>query len=304
MSLRTLSLAALVLACKPHGVNLCPNFEVAADEAEEVEKPGPEMWYSGMIPTMNTGSMLPPAELRDCREQRVVSPKNHCDDTTPPAQRLPDRKLTAEDIVLTRRAGNEFLLWTEAHHFDDGTALGPVAVARWTKRGVRISALGSLRAAARHARLRLEPLGDGLVLIAEGSACRGDDKCIPLTRIVPLVGEHFVDTAMRLAEGGCGGPATFPLVGGIDVTLGPAKLRQFRLQRNIVIKDGVGVIHEEVVATDFDPQQKDVPGVEFRRHSKSRELLLDKDGLIIQRGVWDDFIAEHGSVRPSDHDGS
>ncbi len=306
MSPRTALALALALsaglACKRVTSNLCPNFEVAAEEADAEDDPGPQAWYGGMVATINTGTLLPPSEIRDCREKLVEPPANQCDDLPEPAQRRRvDRPLTADDIVQTKRGGDDFLLWTQVHHFDDGTALGPVAVASKSRRGVQVSALGSLRAASQHARLRLEPLGDGLVLLAEGSACVAEDDCRPVTRVVPLVGQQFHDRAMRLPDGGCGGPATFPLVDRRDIPLDATKTRQFRLQRNIVIKDGIGVIHEEAVATDINPQEVDVPGVEFRRESKARELLLDKETLIITPGIWEQFIAKHGSVRPSDH---
>lgn len=297
------------LTCKPLPDNLCPGFEVAEDEADNENDAGAEAWYGEMVSNFNTGTMLPPDEIRDCREKLVQSPDDSCGPSSPSA-RLPARPLTEDDIVRTRRPGNEFLLWTQVHHFDDGTALGPVAVARRSRRGVHIAALGSLHAAARHARLRIEPLGDGLVLVAEGSACRTEEDCIPITRIVPFVDQKFFDQPMRLPDGQCAGPATFPLVAREDVVLDPTKTRQFRLQRNIVIKDGLGVIHEEAVATDIDPDHTDVPGVEFRRESRARELLLERGSrtrgdhtprLTIQDGIWENFIAKHGSVRPSDH---
>lgn len=302
MPTRRAACALLTLvACKPPPVNLCPNLEVAAEIAENDEDPGPHAWFGGMVSTLDTGTMLPPAEIRDCRERRVESPQNTCDALPFAGKRRPDRPLTSDDIVNTRRSGDEFLLWTQVHHFDDGSALGPVALARWVPRGIRVSALGSLHAAAKQARLRLEPLGDGLVLITEGSACTTSDDCVPVTRVIPLVEGNFVDQAMRNPAGGCEGAATFPLVARVDVALDPTRTRQFRLQRNIVIKDGVGVIHEEAIATDIDTGQTDVPGVEFRRQSKARELLLDKDTLVIDHGIWDDFIAQDGSVRPSDY---
>lgn len=107
---------------------------------------------------------------------------------------------------------------------------------------------------------------------------------------------------MRLGEdGGCGGPATFPLSAAREIKVDSTKTRRFLLQRNVVIKDGLGIVHEEAIIKDPDPGQPNAEDVEFRRVNKARELLLDKDGLIVQKGIWDDMLAEHGSVRPSDH---
>ncbi len=299
------SLLVLVAACRPKGpVNLCPSLEVAAEVAEENEGRALDVraGLTGLVPTLDSGKMLPPEEIRDCREQRVLVPLNDCEDQPVPAVRLPARPLDEQDLVITDREGDDFLVWAQAHHFTDGDALGPVAIASWSRRGIRIAAVGPLRGPAKHVRLRLETLSDGQVLIVEGDACPPDGgACTRVVRVVPIIDDQFVDKPMRLNEGGCGGPATFPLSATREITVDATKKRKFRLQRNVVIKDGLGIVHEEAIATDIDSNQPNAEGVEFRRFSKARELLLDKDGLLVQKGIWEDMLAEHGSVRPSDH---
>ena len=308
--MRPLVAATLLLlapACRPKGpVNLCPSLEVASDVAAENE--GRELdvraSLSGLIPTVDAGKLMPPGEIRDCREQRVLVPLSDCDNQPVPAERLPERPLDERDLVFTDIEGDDFLVWAQGHHFTDGDALGPVAIASWTRRGIRVAAVGPLRGPAKHVRLRLEPLGDGRVLIVEGDACPPDGgTCTRVVRVVPILEDQFVDTAMRLSDGdgGCGGPATFPLSATLEIRVDAGKIRRFNLQRNVVIKDGLGIVHEEAVIKDLDPGQPNAEGVEFRRVNKARELLLDKDGLIVQKGIWDDMLAEHGSVRPSDH---
>lgn len=304
--LRIATLALLTCACRPRGpVNLCPSLEVASDEAAENEHRTlePHAGLTGMVPTLDSSKLLPPAEIRDCRAQRIESPVNACGDRTATTERLADHELDGDDLVVTDREGESFLVWAQAHHFTDGDALGPVAVAQWFRRGIRVSALGGLRAPAKHVRLRLETLSEGQVLIVEGDTCPPDGgHCTRVVRVVPLLEGTFVDRPMRLLEdAGCGGPATFPLSASQDVALGNNKTRRFRIQRNVVIKDGLGVVHEEAVATDHDSDQPNAEGVEFRRYSKARELRLEKDGLLVQRGIWDDLLAQDGSVRPSDH---
>lgn len=299
------SLLLIALGCRPRGpVNLCPSLEVASETAAENEGRALDVsaGLTGLIPTLDSGKMLPPAEIRDCREQRVLVPLNDCEDQPVPAIRLPDRPLDEQDLVITDLEGDGFLVWAQAHHFTDGDALGPVAIASWTRRGIRIAAVGPLRGPAKHVRLRLEPLGDGQVLIVEGDACLPDGSaCTRVVRVVPIIDDQFVDKPMRLDEGGCGGPATFPLSASKEILVDPTRKRRFALQRNVVIKDGLGIVSEEAVIKDVDPRQPNAEGIEFRRVSKARELLLDKDGLLVQKGIWQDILAEHGSVRPSDH---
>ena len=306
--MRTLAAASLLLlavACRPKGpVNLCPSFEVAEEVAAENEGRALDVraGLSGMVPNLDSGKLLPPPEIRDCREQRVELPRHACDDQPVPATRLDPRPLDEDDLVITDREGDDFLMWAQIHHYTDGDALGPVAIARWSKKGIQIYAVGGLRGPAKHVRLRLETLSEGEVLIVEGDACpQGGGACTRVVRVVPLLEGQFVDKSMRLAESGCGGPATFPLSATQEIVVDATKKRRFQLQRNVVIKDGLGIVHEEAIARDLDPNQPNAEGVEFRRATKARELLLDKDGLLVQKGIWQDMLAEHGSVRPSDH---
>lgn len=299
------SLLVLIAACRPKGpVNLCPSLEVASEVAEENEGRALDVraGLTGLIPTLDSGKMLPPEEIRDCREQRVLVPLNDCEDQPVPAVRLTPRPLDERDLVITDREGDDFLVWAQAHHFTDGDALGPVAIASWSRRGIRIAAVGPLRGPAKHVRLRLENLSDGQVLLVEGDACPPDGSaCTRVVRVIPIIDDQFVDKPMRLNEGGCGGPATFPLSATREILVDSTKKRRFLLQRSIVIKDGLGIVHEEAVIKDLDPGQPNAEGVEFRRVNKDRELLLDKDGLLVQKGIWEDMLAQHGSVRPSDH---
>jgi hypothetical protein len=297
-------------ACARQLSNLCPNLEVASPVAEENQTHylEPRAGLTGLVPTVDSGKFVPPAEVRDCRDQRVESPANNCDGTAAAAARDATHVLSPDDLVITDREGDEFLVWAQAHHFTDGDALGPVAIAHWFKRGIRVSALGPLRGPARHARLRLEPLSDGRVLMVEGDACPpGGAACTRVVRLLPLVDGTFTDEPMRLLDAeGCAGPATFPLSATHDVRLAPAKIRRFRIQRNVLLKDGFGTVHEEAVATDLvidpaRPTESTAEGVEFRRYSKARELRLDEHGLVIQAGIWDQLLAEDGSIRPSDH---
>ncbi len=304
---RRIAILLLVLstACSKAYLNLCPNLEVASEQAQEHEdrELKPEAGLTGLVPTIDTGTFAPPEEIRDCRAQRIESPTNACSDQTATTERLEQYKLSGDDLVITDREGDDFLVWAQAHHFIDGDALGPVAVAQWFRRGIRVSAIGPLRGPAKHARLRLENLSDGHVLVVEGDSCpQGRQHCTRVVRVVPLVEGTFVDKPMRLLnEPGCGGPATFPLSASQDVVLTPGKFRRFRIQRNLVIKDGFGIVHEEAVATDHDEGQPNAEGVEFRRYSKARELMLDKDGLLVQSGIWEQLLAGSGSIRPSDH---
>lgn len=301
----TLLLALLAAACsKPH-LNLCPNLEVASGKAREHEDHDlpPEAGLTGLVPTINSSTLAPPAEVRDCRDQRIESPANNCGDHTATTERLEAHTLSGDDLVITDREGDEFIVWAQAHHFIDGDALGPVAVARWVPGGIRVTTLSGLRGPAKHARLRLENLSDGEVLVVEGDSCpQGLDQCTRVVRVLPKLEGTFVDKPTRLlGETGCGGPATFPLSASQDCVVTPGKTRRFRIQRNVVIKDGFGIVHEEAVATDHEDAQENAEGVEFRRYSKARELMLDQDGLLVQSGIWDQLLAECGSVRPSDH---
>jgi hypothetical protein len=301
-----------LVGCRPRGpVNLCPRFEVAAEEARENESRelDPATWLGEMLPGFDRQHALPPEDLRDCRGRRVEAPVNTCDadldaDLDAPlsadAAPFPTRPLGADDLAFADREGGEFLIWAKARRYSDGEALGPVAFARWTARGASIISVGPLRAPADHTRLRLEPLAEGEVLVVEGDACPEGAPCRRVVRLLPYVDGHFVDPPVRLRGGGCAGPATFPLTADAEVALASGKLRRFRLQRSVVVKDGAAIVFEEVVVTDVDPRQESGAGTEFRRSSKERRLTYDPEGLIIDPGIWAEILLEDGSIRPSD----
>lgn len=295
---------ALAPACRPRGpVNLCPGFEVASVQAKESEdrEVDPMTWLAEMLPGFERTTATAPAELRDCRGRRVEAPAFRCEGDAEPALLAAPRPLTAADLVFSERENNYFLLWAQGQHYTSGEALGPVALAQWTPRGALVLSVGSLRGPAGHVRLRLEPLGDHEVLVVEGDLCpEGQAKCRRLTRLVPRIDGHFVDPPLRDPGGGCQGPAAFPLSGEAEVALASGLVRRFRLQRSVIVKDGVATVFEEAVVTDVDPRQVDSPGTEFRRSSKERSVRLGKDGLVIEPGIWEETLREDGSIRPSD----
>ena len=295
-----LSAATAGSGCRPRGpAPVCTMLvgEARALESETHELRAPSLLQE-LLEGFDVGTMLAPVELRDCRGRRVELAQEDCE-PAPPLVERPPRPLGPSDLIVNERDGGGFLFWAQGRHFVDGTALGPVGYAAWNQRGFLVFSVGSLHGPAAHARLKREPLDEHELLIAEGDACPGDGEvCERIVRLVPLIDGEFIDAPMRLPGGGCAGPATFPLSQEDEVLLPSGHRRRFRLQRSVAVKGGDARVFEEAVATDFDPRIPGSPGAEHRRASKERRLRLDKDGLVIEAGIWDEIREIRGSVRP------
>src|SRR6185369_5207664 len=118
------------------------------------------------------------------------------------------------DLVVSNLGDGQRLVWVQTEHYTNGEALGPVALAVLDARGVSVNTLGVLRAYGSRAQLRLEPLGQGQILVAEGEACadeRDARSCVRGIRVVPAGKRRFVPLDISEDDGRCQGRAFFPL---------------------------------------------------------------------------------------------
>jgi hypothetical protein len=300
-----LVLVAPTLACKKQQETKLPIClaEVAGEQAEESrtgELP-PEVWFSVMLRNFNrkTGQAAQP--MKDCSGKPVEPPpqESAClQKDAAPSQALPDRPLVPDDLVVVPTDDGRTLVWIKARGYDNGDAIGPIAIAEWTKRGIAVRAIGGLRAHANRARLRLEPMGADRVLVVESDLCEPDDpkKCERLMRLVPMVAERFDERPLLSRDGSCLGPAVFPLHAEQEITLPTGVKRKFEVTRVVDFTDGDVVLSETVVIKDTDPKQPDEPPTVFRNANVQRPLQLGEQGIVTQPGIWEQMLSEHGSV--------
>ncbi len=301
-----LALCALV-ACKKTvdgPIPLCAS-EVEGGEAEEAQSQNvpPQVWFGLILKNYNAKTGEPKRPAADCtskpleiQDEAVAA----CVLSESPSPALPSRPLDGEqDLEVIGIDDGKALVWVRTEYFEDGDALGPIAIAEFRKNGIAIRALGPLRANPNRVRMRLEPMGETRVLVVESMVCEPDDpnKCARVTRILPQEGMRFMERPLLDDETGeCLGPATFALARSEEITRDDGIIRRFELARTINFEEGVVTVNEQVTIKDIDPEQPDAPPAVFRKAQISRPLTLDGEGLRTNEPLWARMFSEHGSV--------
>jgi hypothetical protein len=279
--------------------------EVASGEAKEVsagEVPF-DIWFQIMLTNFNRETMEVKRPVRDCSGREVEVPKldeasTACLAGKEPPKVLPERPLVEEDLLITPIDNDQLLVWVKVKHFDSGESEGPIGIADFTKGGVAVRSIGTLRAHTDKAAMHLEPLGKDRVLVIESRRCDPKDpkKCDRLTRLVPLIGNNFLEKPLLDPKGGCLGPPIFEMFRELTVTLDSGMSRKFEMARSIDYTDGNVVVAEQIVIKDTDPRQPDEPPKTFRQANVDRELTVLDNGIKTAEGLWEKMVAEHGSV--------
>jgi hypothetical protein len=185
-------------------------------------------------------------------------------DSRSAAKPLPPRPLTDADMTFGEGPDGQVLVWARITHFDDGTALGPVALARWVERGVEIRGIGTLWAPQRRARLRIEPLGeDAQLLVADGERCTSDDlkSCTHEIYLLPLVEQRFMQASLFVDDAAIG-PARVVITERRATTLSDGWVRRSDVQRRLRLNGNTTVISEVIRIRLCDPTEpaRAVPG--------------------------------------------
>lgn len=283
---------------------LCAS-EVEGGEAVETQsnEVPPDIWFALILKSYNAKTHEPARPARDCTNKPLVVEDEA---TVACLQRdaapLPPRPLDGEkDLELVGLDEGKALVWVRTDYFEDGDALGPIAVAEYRKNGLAIRALGALRANPNRVRMRLEPMGESTVLVVESMVCPEDgdaSKCARVMRLLPREGDRFVERPLYDEKtDACLGPATFPLAQFEEIQRDDGSIRRFELARKIDFEDGVVTVDEQVTIKDIDPAQPDAPPAVFRKAQIERTLRLDGTGLKTSEPLWERMMAEHGSVR-------
>lgn len=199
-----------------------------------------------------------------------------CLESLEPAERLPPRPFREEeDIVIARLQDGTKLVWAITDRLSNGDGLGPVALVSESDELVHVLAIGSLRARARRARLKLETFGRAQVLFAEGEACTRPDEPATCQRSVTMLvrrGNRFEPTRLYGRNGICVGPAVIHLARQRTQPAHEGWVRRFELNSTLQVQPTQLVVTEQVVVSDFDPHRPGVPPRPVRR--ADAELLV------------------------------
>ena len=200
--------SALVAASRP----LCM-IETAAsvDKAPRDRTFPAQNWFVLLLHAYrSTGEIARP--LIDCSGVPVKIDDDACGSRTPP--RFIPTQLTSRDVVVTSLGDTQRLVWVITERLPDGMAQGPIAIAEIEPRGISARALGVLRAYSENVSLRLERVSGATLLVADGQYCpdsRTPETCERAIRMVPLVGNRFIQTPLVDSKGGCLGSTFLPV---------------------------------------------------------------------------------------------
>ncbi len=316
---RLIAVVALALSsaagCKKEqstDLPLC-KAEVAGSEADEVADgtiPA-DIWFLILLRNFDRTTMQLKRPAQDCTG-RTIEPKPEAVDPCivgeTAADLLPERPLTAEDLLIAPLEDGRQLVWAKTGEYDNGEAVGPIAITEWTARGVAVRALGTLRAQQDRAAIRMETVGADQMVVVESRRCDPDDPkdCSRRIRLLPLDGAAFKDKRLQTPDGACIGPAEVVLFEEREVTLANGTERKFEVARSVEFGEEGVVINEQVTIKDKDPTQPDLPATVFRRANVQRALDVGPDAIVTQGGLWEDMLSEHGSVevRPEPEEGA
>ncbi len=296
---------ASVTGCKKGGPSDLPicKAEVAGKQAEEVAAGTvpPDIWFLILLRNFDRESMTLKTPAQDC-SGRMIEPKAEEVDTCivgdEPASKLPERPLTEDDLLIEVLEDGRQLVWAKTGEYDNGEAVGPIAITEWTSRGVAVRAIGTLRAQKDRAAIRLEAVGGDQMLVVESRHCDPDDpkNCSRRVRLMPLIKDRFLDKRLQGEDGACLGAAEVVMYEERKVTLDNGIERKFEVARSVEFDEGSVVINEQVTIKDKDPEQPDLPAKLFRRANVERVLNVGTDAIVTKSGLWEDMLSEHGSV--------
>lgn len=222
-----------------------------------------------------TGALLGAQTLDDACRPQVEKPL--------PREKVGPDALHFQDLPDGRR-----LAWAAVEHFQNGDAMGPVAVVEFQEGAAAVRDIGVLRASPRGSAMKLVHAGGGDVLWAEGDICpNGPNDCTRAVWLVPLHETRFVNEPVRGPTGDCWGPAMFPLVKKAELPGPPGWDRLFNLETSIEPQAAQFVIHELLTVKERPRHQAGAPARLVRTIQEDRVLTLKKGALLAdQPSLW------------------
>ena len=291
-------LACLLLAlaaCRPvlaDDLPICPAL-VTADRAAEADTRmlPPDLWFALLVPGFDRKTGSVPDAPRDCSRRPLDGDR---DPTSPARPRTPD------DLSFGTSRDGALLVWARIIDYPDGTARGPVVLARWVAQGLEIRGVGSLRAPARRVRLRLEHAAGHPLLIAEGESCPTSacaaEPCptLPCPReavLLPLVDQRFLGADIIEGEHPPR-PARLRLDERHDLARADGSVRRLEIRRRIDLGGPRPALHAAIRVRDC------LSGLPCNDHltlSDTRPLDLAGLTFVTAEDPWQTLLAQQSA---------
>ena len=292
--MRRLPLLLTLAACRPApalDLPICPALLTAsrADEADTRVLPF-DVWFALLVPGFDRRTGTAPDEPRDCSGREL---------STTAETHAPVRPRTADDLSFGTSDDGALLVWARLLDYPDGTALGPIVLARWVAQGLEIRGVGSLRAPARRARLHLERLPGGHpLLIAEGEACPVCPAClsgqVPCPReavLLPLVDQRFL-TADLIEGEQAPRPAVVRLDERHELRRADGRTRRLEIRRRIDLDGAAPSVHAAIRIRDCAPG---VPCDDHLTLVDTRPLALSGLSFVTAEDPWSALVAQQAA---------
>ncbi len=201
--LSLLSLLAFGCARTPHRPTACTLRAPAGEEAMTAAALIPVDVWADLLAPDHRERRDPLAEIHDCSGAPLTAPSLRGQGRRAPRTEIDERSITLAAV------DDDILLWLRLLEYDDGDALGVLALL--SRHGetddpegphLEVRAVGTLRAPADPLELRVEPLaaeGDKLVL-ARGRRCPEGGPCVVEIQLIPWIDGRFVDVELRAGD--------------------------------------------------------------------------------------------------------
>jgi hypothetical protein len=248
----------------------------------------PDVWYRLLVDRGLDGAPC------DCTGKPIEwqAPPQSCREAEPSSMPLPTAPFSAVDLVLSTAADDMKLVWVITQRFDDGDAVGPVALVRGPRDEPEVLVTGTLRAGPQRARLSLITLGQQSFLSAEGESCASRDpsSCQRSTRLLAERDGRFVPTSFVDENGACIGPAELFQKRSLVVPISSSFKRRFELTSTLAFESDRIVVQETVTVSNFDPSKGEQARVE-RRADVQRIVRIASGRLVVyDPSLWSRIV--------------
>ena len=288
---RIVCLSLALTTCRPvltDDLPICPAL-VTADRAAEADTRvlPPELWFALLVPGFDRKTGEAPRDPGDCSGRPISGPDEAA---------LPPRPRTPDDLSFGTSRDGALLVWARLFDYPDGTARGPVVLARWVPQGLEIRGVGSLRAPARRVRLRLERAADHPLLIAEGESCpacaqgtcpESQVLCPREAVLLPLVAQRFL--AADLIEGEHPPrPARLRLDERHELPRPDGSTRRLEIRRRLDLRGPSPALHAAIRVRDCSPGR---PCNDHLTLADTRSLELAGLTFVTAADPWQSLLA-------------
>ncbi|MET0344304.1 MAG: hypothetical protein ABW252_25030 [Polyangiales bacterium] len=218
-------------------------------------------------------------------------------DDAGPAQLLPPNART-QALVLRHAGGAHWFAWAPLWRRSDGTAEGPLAIARRGAAGLEVRAIGSVRGYPQRARIGVHRVASRWVLGVEGEHCASPGRCVRAVRLAYLERLRFRDRPLRAASThACVAPAWLPLHEEVLRPLGAHGVRGLRRELAVAYEPDAIIVDEHIVVRDRDARHDAAPSRLFRE-AQSRLRIRPEGGELLTEGqsLWDAIRARDAAL--------